>query len=467
VAVVAALSFSPVTLADDSVADGDGATPVSPAINPLIFGNVCIGATYVDTALVAIKRAQVEPDTGGNVAGNNLRVFNDGATVTVSVLSDESGDISESVPDNTIVLPSNWEATALGTMSTDTATIEVTLVPTATAAQSKKVFIRARGRNRTDTQDINRDSNFAVTWTPVDCPDVTINQAGTQADPTSTSPIHFTAVFNEPVSGFTDSDVSLGGTAGPTTAVVTEIAPNDDTTYDVAVSGMTSGGTVIASIPAGAALDTSSNPSTASTSTDNTVTYIFANVLNALSDVHAWVGLKNSDDQGTQFDVRAELLQNGTPVATGLTRCVTGVTRNPTYAKDVVIVWDASFPIAFDSADVISLRLSTRIGTTSTDTKCSGPGGSHNNAVGLRLYYDSTNRPSRFDWTLTPDPNTNEYLHSNGNACLNAPSANVTMRTFDSTAPTATSPKCKDSTSINFAGGNLFKEIGTWSMTLP
>src|SRR5439155_1070245 len=40
-------------------------------------------------------------------------------------------------------------------------------------------------------------------------PTVTINQAAGQADPTSASPITFTAVFSEPVSGFTGSDVTI------------------------------------------------------------------------------------------------------------------------------------------------------------------------------------------------------------------------------------------------------------------
>ena len=84
----------------------------------------------------------------------------------------------------------------------------------------------------------------------------------------------------------------------------------------------------------------------------------------ALSPVHAWIGLKNSDDQGTQFDLRAELLKNGTPVASGLTRCITGVTRNPSLAKEAIVNWD-SFPAGtFSSGDVMGLRLSTRIGST-------------------------------------------------------------------------------------------------------
>ncbi|MBI3174925.1 MAG: Ig-like domain repeat protein [Chloroflexi bacterium] len=104
-------------------------------------------------------------------------------------------------------------------------------------------------------------------------PSVTINQASGQADPTGVSPIHFTVVFSEPVTGFATGDVTLGGSANPTTGTVTEIAPNNGTTFDVAVSGMNTNGTVTASLGAGVAKDAGNNDNTASTSTDNTVTY--------------------------------------------------------------------------------------------------------------------------------------------------------------------------------------------------
>jgi hypothetical protein len=100
-------------------------------------------------------------------------------------------------------------------------------------------------------------------------PTVTINQAGGQVDPTNSSPVNFTVVFSEPVSDFATGDVTLSGTAGASTAVVT----GSGTTYNVAVSGMTSNGTVIATVAAGVAHDGVGNANTASTSTDNTVTY--------------------------------------------------------------------------------------------------------------------------------------------------------------------------------------------------
>jgi hypothetical protein len=103
----------------------------------------------------------------------------------------------------------------------------------------------------------------------ITAPDVTINQATGQADPTNSSPINFSVVFSEPVTGFTGADVTLSGSAGATTATVT----GSGSTYNVAVSGMTSDGTVIASIAAGGASDAAGNTNTASTSSDNTVTY--------------------------------------------------------------------------------------------------------------------------------------------------------------------------------------------------
>lgn len=103
-------------------------------------------------------------------------------------------------------------------------------------------------------------------------PTVTINQAVGQPDPDSTSPIAFTAVFSEPVGDFGDlaSDMTLSGTAGP----LGFNAVGGPTTYTVEVTHMQGSGTVMAEINPGAVTDAAGNPNTASTSTDNTVTFI-------------------------------------------------------------------------------------------------------------------------------------------------------------------------------------------------
>jgi hypothetical protein len=116
-----------------------------------------------------------------------------------------------------------------------------------------------------------------VTWAPADVtsPTVTINQAAAQADPTGTSPIVFDVVFSESVADFATGDVTLGGTAGATTATVS----GSGTTYTVEVSGMGPAGTVTASVAAGVAHDAANNPNVASTSGDAEVTWAPADVI--------------------------------------------------------------------------------------------------------------------------------------------------------------------------------------------
>ncbi len=112
--------------------------------------------------------------------------------------------------------------------------------------------------------------NLVLFGTP---PQVIINQKGGQLDPTTASPVLFQAVFSEPVVHFSTGDVFLGGTANASTAAVSEVAPNNGTTYDISVSGMATEGTVIASIAAGVAEDLNGNLNIASTSTDNSVVF--------------------------------------------------------------------------------------------------------------------------------------------------------------------------------------------------
>ena len=101
-------------------------------------------------------------------------------------------------------------------------------------------------------------------------PSVTIEQAASQPDPTDASPIRFTVTFSESVLDFDGADVIVGGDAGATTA---QISNAFDSTYTIAVSGMTGPGTVTASIPAGIATDVLGNTNAASTSIDNSVAF--------------------------------------------------------------------------------------------------------------------------------------------------------------------------------------------------
>jgi uncharacterized delta-60 repeat protein len=168
------------------------------------------------------------------------------------------------------------------------------------------------------------------------------------------------------------------------------------------------------------------------------------------SAAELWIGLKNSDDQGTQFDLRAALYVNDTLVAEGETRCIIGVTRNPLKASVVTVPFDWNTELV--SGDILSVRISTRIGTNPDGSKCPG----HSNAVGLRLYYDAVSRPSGIRVGTPPDPLSNHFLHSIGATFF-----------LDTIEPTSTDAKRKDSGPVNFARGNPWAEIGTWSQTVP
>src|SRR5207253_7487049 len=110
-------------------------------------------------------------------------------------------------------------------------------------------------------------------------PDVTVNQgpardpfATAQADPTSGTPILFTALFSEPVTGFGNGSVTVTGTASGGAIANVSNPSGDRKTWQIKVTPVTAG-TVIVAIAANKVTDDGGNANTASTSTDNLVTY--------------------------------------------------------------------------------------------------------------------------------------------------------------------------------------------------
>jgi Ca2+-binding RTX toxin-like protein len=172
-----------------------------------------------------------------------------------------------------VVLTGTAGATSVAISTTDNITFEVLV---GGMASNGTVTVSIPAGAATDlagnpsTVSTSTDNTVTYDITP---PAVAINQSVSQVDPTTGANIRFTVVFSEPVTGFGDlaTDVTLGGTSGATSVA---ISTTDNVTFDVAVTGMTNSGTVTASIPAGAVTDLAGNPNTASTSTDNTVTYV-------------------------------------------------------------------------------------------------------------------------------------------------------------------------------------------------
>ncbi len=131
--------------------------------------------------------------------------------------------------------------------------------------------------------DVDNKTQFKITYlggdgndvviTNTNAPTVTLNQASTQADPTSGTTASFDAVFSGSVKSFDVSKVSVGlsGTLKSTGVSFLERSP---TIYRVTVTGLTGTGTVTMNLQPGAGTSFADVPSLASTSTDNSVTVI-------------------------------------------------------------------------------------------------------------------------------------------------------------------------------------------------
>jgi 6-phosphogluconolactonase (cycloisomerase 2 family) len=117
-------------------------------------------------------------------------------------------------------------------------------------------------------------------------------------------------------------------------------------------------------------------------------------MLSALGPLHSWVGLRNSDDQGTRFDLRVEVYKNSSLIVSGETHCIQGATRDANKALAITTDFGSFAPTQFNgTSDQLSVRVLTRIGTNGVGGFCGG----HSSAAGLRLYFDSTSVASRLD----------------------------------------------------------------------
>jgi len=222
---------SVVSIADATVTEGAAVDrAVVSMTNPA--GHVCV------VTVTSVNGTAVAPDDFAAFVGGQFTINQvPSANLPISVVNDLLADAAESFVINLALHPSSNPACVLGDSS---ATILI----------------------------VDDDSPADAT-----APTVTVEQGLVQADPTTTSPIEFRATFSEPVIGFGNvaGDVVLAGTSNGTKVATITGGPLTFT-VSVAVTGATNAGTVIASIPAGAAND-GTNLSLASTSADNSVVF--------------------------------------------------------------------------------------------------------------------------------------------------------------------------------------------------
>jgi hypothetical protein len=176
----------------------------------------------------------------------------------------------------------------------------------------------------------------------------------------------------------------------------------------------------------------------ASSQCTGTVT-VLAPQLAALGPAKVWLGLKNSDDVGTKFDLLAEVLKNGSPVASEQLNSVPGGSSGFNNAVLRTIDLALSTPVDVCSGDTLSIRLSVRIAV----------GVSGHRSGTARLWFNDAQANSRFDATIGGA--TSDYFLLNG-FTLGAAAGPGPKKTIDVFVDRA-------------VGGNPFKPFGTWSKT--
>jgi hypothetical protein len=159
--------------------------------------------------------------------------------------------------------------------------------------------------------------------------------------------------------------------------------------------------------------------------------------LTSLGPAQVWLGVKTGGDAGTMFDLLVEVLRNGVLVGSGQLNdaAVGGVNVNSALQQTINL---AALPsTGFRTGDVLSIRLSARIATSSP-----------NKNGAIRLWYNDVNVNSSFAATIG-DVANNYSMRSSS-----------VLTTTPGTGPTASAEAA-----LKRAGGNPFTPLGTWSIT--
>jgi hypothetical protein len=174
------------------------------------------------------------------------------------------------------------------------------------------------------------------------------------------------------------------------------------------------------------------------TSEATTTFTVNAPQLTALTSSTFWVGLKNSDDVGTKFDLLAEVLKNGVVVASGQVNGVSGGSSGFNNALNHSIAMALSESQNILNGDSLAIRLSVRVAANSGHVSGTA-----------RLWFNDSAANSGFGATINESSST--YYLRNGFSLINTPGPG---------------PKSKIDVTVNRnQGGNPFKQFGTWTIT--
>ena len=295
---------------------------------------------------------------------------------------------------------------------------------------------------------------------------VTLNQAATQADPTNTKPIAFTAVFNKPInlSSFSTSDITQSGTAAVTAWSIVNSDGGLNQTFTLTATAITSGSPEVIvkpSLQAGVVQDLAGNSNTFSTSTDNKVTYDTVTPSIAISTPanNSWINIATNSaafavsgtcTEGNQAEVTGRTItiqidgtNAGTALCTGAGTFSTTV--NTTSLSQAAHSFSASITDLAGNSATSSLNSVTK-DITSPTVVVAGPAGSN-----------PANSSGSTNYTLTfSDTNLGTIVNTtiNSGITINGASAGCTKSTTVSgTSATVTITGCTGNGTANIIVG--------------
>ena len=161
-------------------------------------------------------------------------------------------------------------------------------------------------------------------------------------------------------------------------------------------------------------------------------------VLSSIGPVQVWVGLKNSDDVGIKFDLKAEVYKNGVLIGSGQLNSVAGGSSGINNAKLNSIPLNLDGPVSISAGDVLSINLYVRNAAV----------GSGKNSGTARLWFNDAQANSNFGITVNGVSSSCYLLNGFG------------LGTSQGTGP---------KTTIDIAAGakgSGFKLFGTWNIVM-
>jgi len=172
------------------------------------------------------------------------------------------------------------------------------------------------------------------------------------------------------------------------------------------------------------------------TASDSVTVNVLPPQITSLNPAQVWVGLKNSDDVGVKFDLRAEAYKDNTLVSSGELNSFPGGSSGFNNAHLATIPFDSFSPPNFPPGSQLKLVIYVRNACTSSG---------HNSGT-ARLWYNDSAANSQFGSTVGGTTNTDYLLYG---FVLGTSAGSGPKKTVDVAAGT----RC-----------SAFKSFGTWTI---